>query len=76
MFHNWFWGGGMWFGWIFWVGIIALIIYLIINQGNKNRQINMPPPYTETPLDILKKRYAKGEITKEQFDQMKKDIEQ
>jgi putative membrane protein len=28
----------------------------------------------ESPLDILKRRYALGEITKEQFEQMKKDI--
>jgi putative membrane protein len=28
----------------------------------------------ETPLVILKKRYARGEITKEDFDRMKKDI--
>jgi len=28
----------------------------------------------ETPMEILKKRYAKGKITKEEFDSMKKDI--
>ncbi|MDY0188722.1 MAG: SHOCT domain-containing protein [Syntrophus sp. (in: bacteria)] len=28
----------------------------------------------ETPLDILKKRYAKGELTKEDFDRMKREL--
>ena len=28
----------------------------------------------ETALDILKKRYAKGEITQEQFEEMKKNL--
>lgn len=73
MFHDGF-MGGMWFGWIFWIAIIGLVIYLIVrltNQrgGTSNNSTN------ETPLDVLKKRYARGEITKEEFESMKKDLQ-
>ena len=73
MFHDFFWGG-MWFGWIFWVGIILLIVWAVTNGSSRRHPSNFNLPQQETPLDILKRRYAKGEITKEQFDQMKKDI--
>jgi putative membrane protein len=75
MFHNWMWGGGMWFGWIFWLVVIGLIVWLVVNQSGRNRNQNQVNPHIDSPLDILKKRYAKGEITKEQFDQMKKDLQ-
>jgi putative membrane protein len=78
MFFHWGWGN-FWFGWIFWLAIIGLIIWLIINSSRRSHynqnQYFPQSPQKETPLDILKKRYAKGEITKEQFDQMKKDLE-
>jgi len=70
MFHNFFFDG-MWFGWFFWIFIVALVIWLLVDRSNKTKQ---NPPPQETALDILKKRYAKGEITKEQFEQMKKDL--
>jgi len=69
------WGGGMWFGWIFWLVVIGLIVWLVVNQSGRNRNQNQVNPHIDSPLDILKKRYAKGEITKEQFDQMKKDLQ-
>jgi len=64
--------GGFWmlFNFLFWilvvVGIILLVRYLARPRGPEIRE--------ETPLGILKKRYARGEITKDEFEQMKKDI--
>ena len=73
MFHNWF-MGNIWFGWVFWILIMALIIVLIwTNTRETNKYI--PFDGKETAMDILKKRYAKGEITKDQFDQIKKDLD-
>ena len=74
MFHD-FMFGGMWFGWIFWIVVIVLIIWLVVNQSNKNKQIYQPPRAGDSAIEILKRRYAKGEITKEEFEQMKKDLE-
>lgn len=65
-------GGGM-LMWILFLVVIVLLIYFII-QATRTR--GRTPTHTENPLDILKKRYAKGEITKEDFDRMKKDLEE
>ncbi len=72
------WGYGMgWFGWIFmiifWIVVIAGVVILIrwmAPFGEKSRR----PESQETAIDILKKRYAKGEITKEEYEKIKKDI--
>ncbi|MDD5711781.1 MAG: SHOCT domain-containing protein [Smithellaceae bacterium] len=65
--YGWHWGGFMM---VFWILIIILIAYLIYGlvKGKGPGQVS------ETPLDILKKRYARGELTKEEFEQMKKDL--
>ena len=58
--------------WIFPVIIIVVVAFFIIHT--LRTKTTGPAPH-ETPLDILKKRYAKGEITKEDYDKMKKDID-
>ncbi|PIZ06211.1 MAG: electron transporter RnfE [Flavobacteriales bacterium CG_4_10_14_0_8_um_filter_32_5] len=58
-----YWGMG-WGMWFIPLLIIALIIFLYKNNNSSTQK--------ETPMEILKKRYAKGEITKEQYEEMKK----
>ena len=64
------WGMGWIFMLIFWglivFGLILLIRWLIGMTKTAKSE--------ESALDILKKRYARGEIGKEEFEQKKKDI--
>jgi putative membrane protein len=63
-------GGG--FMWLIVVVIVGVVIYFLF-QASKSKGSAVST--TETPLDILKKRYAKGEINKEEFDRRKEDLE-
>ena len=66
------WGPG--FGWIlvivFWalviLGIVALAKWLTSPRDGGS---------TRRPLDILQERYASGEITRDQYEQMRRDLE-
>ena len=74
MFHDFFWEGIFAWG-IFRLFFIILIVWLVVRLINRDHSSKIIPPLQENALDILKKRYAKGEITKEQFEQMKTDIQ-
>jgi putative membrane protein len=73
--HFWYWP--MWFFPFFmpffWLIIIAVFLYLIFGRGLARKPWEPGHP-EDSALDILKKRYAKGEISKEEFEQMKRDI--
>ena len=68
-------GFGMGFGFIgmiiFWVVLIAAVYLIIrsINNTPKNHKGN-----SQSSMEILKKRYASGEITKDEFERMKQEI--
>ncbi len=71
MMHYGFGYGGMYM-WIIFLLVIGFLIYFIV-QAQKSK--GQTPTQNESPLDILKKRYAKGDISKEEYDKMKKDLE-
>jgi putative membrane protein len=62
-------------GWmiIVWVLILALIVWgviALVKRGSSTSDTSQK----HDPLDIAKERYAKGEISKEEFEQIKKDL--
>lgn len=57
---------------LWWALIILAIVYLarwVIRQSSTFYK-------EKSPVDILKERYAKGEISREEFEKMKKDLSQ
>ncbi len=66
------WGG---FGTLlFWVLVIAGIVWLAQVVSRSQHQAETPRSASDAPLDILKRRYAAGEITKDQFDEMQRSL--
>lgn len=71
------WGGGWGLGifggiisLLFWIALIIAIIYFTKHFMRDDRGSR-----EDDATEILKKRYAKGEITKEDYDRMKKELE-
>ena len=64
-------GFGMGFGAIFMLLFLGIIIWLIVTLVNANQSSKKE---SEDPLSILKRRYASGEITKSQYEEMRKEL--
>lgn len=66
-FEGHYWGMHL-FWWIIW---IILFIWIFITPWDIPGQRTKK----DTPLEILKRRYARGEIDRQQFEDMKKDLQ-
>lgn len=68
MYYEHYYGGMNFIWWILWLVMIFWIFaipYDIPGQRNKK----------DSPLDILKKRFASGKITLKEYEEMKKNLE-
>ncbi|MDH5444967.1 MAG: SHOCT domain-containing protein [Gammaproteobacteria bacterium] len=67
-------GGSMLFGsvfmWVVWILIFVGLFYLVKASLRSSDDYSQ-----ESALEILKKRYARGEISEEQFIEQRKEIE-
>jgi putative membrane protein len=74
-----FWWSGVWVFPIMMMLIFAFVLYLIFGQSRFRRRWeggfgNESSGHFETSLDIIKKRYAKGEINKEELEEIKREL--
>ena len=58
---------------LFWGAVIALIVW-VVKKLTERGDSGQGPGARRDPLEIARERYARGEISREEFEQMKKDL--
>lgn len=66
---------GMGIGWVFGFLFLAIIVGLLIRGVCATRSQYRQTPRKDDALEILRKRYARDEISEEEFEHKKKQLE-
>lgn len=81
------WGYGFGWGWllmslgtIFWIAVLVVLVWALIRWLTTRTSTPVPPPWSgvqsgPTALEILRQRYARGEIDTATFEQMRERLE-
>ncbi|MGI6207062.1 MAG: SHOCT domain-containing protein [Anaerolineae bacterium] len=75
---GWLGGLGMLFGNLLFLGLLVLVVvWLARSLGQGPRQTGQQDLISgrPTPLDIVRERYARGEITREEFERLREDLQ-
>ncbi|MDQ7054506.1 MAG: SHOCT domain-containing protein [candidate division KSB1 bacterium] len=69
--------GGMSLGWLVWLLFIALLIWTVksVLDSQRRNRITVFENRNEDAIDILKERYARGEIDEQEFEQRKRMLQ-
>lgn len=65
-------GSGGWFGMGLWWIVLIVIVGLLLWRGFAGSSASAP---NESALEVLKKRYARGEINRDEYEQKRRDLE-
>lgn len=70
------WGWWMLFGWLWMIGLIAVVAWAIASfaRPETNREQGRRPDRLPSPLEILERRYASGEIGDDEFERMRRQL--
>ncbi len=73
---------GYWGGAWSWLGPLMMLVFWVLAVGGIVlilrtwwQQPSRPGQSSDTALDILRERYARGELSREQFEEMRRDLE-
>lgn len=64
----------MLFGVLTFVLVVAALLYFWNERTQQNQSEVYPDASTETALDIVRKRYARGEITRDEYNEIRQDL--
>lgn len=85
--HGWYWDG-WWGGWVmmigmivFWLGVLALVVWLIRgwlapgrHGASESPAAGHPPAPADEAVALVKRRYAAGEIGREEYVEKLRDL--
>ena len=71
--HGWGMGYGMGWWWIIGVIIMVVVVWMVVKVINQSNNPNTRLS-NKSALDILKERYARGEIDKQEFEERKNNL--